>query len=478
MSSEKMKILEMVEQKIISVDEGLKLLNALDKLEKSTVLSEESKESIQENIQEALEAAEEDRAEALEELSEELEEMVDDLEEEIDDIVEEIEDAFDDVSDNMDEDAQDALYAKVDEIKNRADEIKEKVKINVDFNGQKFKKEFSGDEFRNVFNQNFRKEFDSLRKSFKGDLKSLGKEAKKFGEEMSKLGRETANITKEVVDETLSVLNDIDISSVGSEFSQDEFKMESDSEVRNYNLAQEFSIDCDGKKDIAINVISTDVNIVTEEREDILVNYIKYNPADQDRFVVVVEEDSKKIKITEKSDASKKKMFNFQSSGRELLIRLPRKYKESMSVKTVSGDLDLNYLDSDFFRFTSVSGDISADIIYSVNSLIKTTSGDCQIGLFRGNMMFSSVSGDLEMKYEKLDGDMTIKTISGDLDVLLPKNSEFEVVAKSVSGRLTCGFPMTVIGTQKKGRMRGQVGSDAFKIAATTTSGDLDLKRY
>ncbi|MCH4889140.1 DUF4097 domain-containing protein [Acidaminobacter sp. JC074] len=477
MSSEKMKILEMVEKKTISVDEGLKLLNALEKLESSTVLSEASKESIQENINEALESAEEDRAEALEELSEELEEIVEDLEEEIDEMVEEIEDAYDDVTDNMDEDAKEALHEKVDEIRSKAEEIKEKVKVNVNINGQKFKKEFYTDDFKNIFHNDLKKEFEGLKKSFKGDLKSFSKEAKRFGEEMSKLGRETANITKDVVDEAFSVLNEVDLTGQ-AEFSEDEFQMDPDTEVRNYNLAQEFSIDCDGKKDVAINVISTDVNIVTEERDDILVNYIKYNPADEGRFVVVVEEDSKKVKITEKSDAKKKRMFNFQSGGRELLVRLPRKYKESLSVKTVSGDLDLNYLDSDFFRFTSVSGDVTADIVYSVNSLVKTTSGDCEIGLFRGSMMFSSVSGDLQMKYEHLDGDMTAKTVSGDLDVVLPKNSEFEVMAKSVSGSMTCDFPMTVIGTQKRGRMRGQVGSDANKVTASTTSGSLHLIRY
>jgi lia operon protein LiaG len=292
---------------------------------------------------------------------------------------------------------------------------------------------------------------------------------------MSKIGKDTANITADIVGEALSNINDI---TFDGELSKEDFTMDPDAQTRNYNLAQEFTIECEGKNDISINVISSDVTIVTEERDDILVNYIKYSPDDEDKVIVVVEEDSKKIRISEKVDKTKNKRFVFSSGDRELLVRLPRKYKESLSVKTVSGDLDMNYLDSDFFRFSSVSGDVSADIIYSVNSLIKTTSGDCEVGLFRGNMMFSSVSGDINMKYEKLDGDFTMKCVSGDAELMLPKNSEFEVIAKTISGDVECEFPLTVIGTRKKGRLRGQVGSDAFTIAATTTSGDLNIMRY
>lgn len=478
MSNEKMKILEMVENKVISVEEGLKLLNAIDKIEESTILPKDIKEDVQVQINEALEAAQEEREEALEELSEELEGMVEELEEEIEEIVEEIEDAYEEVTDEINEDAAKRLNEKVDELKKKAEKIKTKVKVDVEMNGERFKKEFYTSDFKNVFDQNFKREFANLKRSFKTDMKSFGKEAKRFGEEMAKLGQEMGNISVEVVDEALS---NIDTVNFGSDLKEEDFVMEADAEMSNYSLAQEFSIDCDGKKDISINVVSTDVTIVTEERDDILVNYIKYNSNDADKYKVVVEEDSKKIRISEKQVQKNKKNFfgwSVSTGGRELLIRLPRKYKESLSVKTVSGDVDMNYLDSDFFRFSSVSGDLTADIIYSVNSLVKTTSGDAEIGLFRGSMMFSSVSGDLDVKYEKLDGDFTMKTVSGDAEITLPKNTEFEVIGKSLSGDVNCAFPMTIIGTKKRGRIRGQVGSSEYKVAMNTTSGDLDILKY
>lgn len=46
---------------------------------------------------------------------------------------------------------------------------------------------------------------------------------------------------------------------------------------------------------------------------------------------------------------------------------------------------------------------------------------------------------------------------------------------KTLSGDLRCDFPVTYIGQQRRGRIQGQVRSDANLISATTTSGDLKL---
>lgn len=477
MSGEKMKILEMIENKIISAEEGLKLLNAIDLIEDSGAISNNQVDDVKSIITEALEEVEEEKKEIIDELAEEMDDIVDEIEDEVDELVEEIEDVFEEVKDEFRdeiddelkrENIEDELRIKVDEIKKQADKLKRKVKVDLNFNGKQFKEEFDPEDMK--------RELNNFKNIFKGEFKSFAKEAKRFGREMSKMGRETADLTADIVKDSLEVIKTIDPEKLGKEFKVDEFVMDEDKDVRSYNIAQEFTIEVEGKKDIAIQVISTDVTLITEERDDILVNYIKYDPKDKGVFIVV-EEDSKKIRISEKQEKNNKG-FNFNSSSRELLVRLPRKYKESLSVKTVSGDLGMNYLDSDFFRFSSVSGDVTADIIYSVNSLIKTTSGDCNIDLFRGSLMFSSVSGDIGLKYETLDGDFTMKSLSGDAELFLPKNAQFEVIGKSLSGDMKTDFPITKIGTQKRGRLRGKVGSDKVTLGFTSKSGDLNIKKY
>lgn len=92
--------------------------------------------------------------------------------------------------------------------------------------------------------------------------------------------------------------------------------------------------------------------------------------------------------------------------------------------------------------------------------------------------MFSSVSGDIELKYEKLDSDFTMKSVSGDAEISLPKNSEFEVITKTVSGDLNCEFPLVMTDSQKRGKRRGWTGSDKHKLRASATSGDLSIKEY
>lgn len=476
MSNEKMKILEMIESKTITAEEGLKLLNAIEHVEKASVINKDHAESINDIIADALEEVEEEKLAAMEEI----EEISEEIEEEVDSIVEDLEDAFEDVKDEFKDDIkdenrrvniEDEIRAQVEDFKKKAEKLKHKVKVDLDINGKRIQEEFDTEDLK--------REMKNFKNMFKGEFKSFAKEAKRFGREMSKLGKETADLTADIVKESLDGLQDIKPEQFGREFNTDDFVMDEDRDVRNYNIAQEFAIEVEGKKDVSIEVIATDVTLITEERDDILVSYIKYDPKDENLYHLIVEEDSKKVKITEKKMKETSGFsFNFSTSGRELLVRLPRKYKESLSVKTISGDLDMNYLDSDFFRFTSVSGDIKADIIYSVNTLIKTTSGDCSIDLFRGSMMFNSVSGDIKMKYEAFDGDFSMKSVSGDARLYLPNNSEFEVVGKSMSGDMKYDFPLTIIGTKKRGRLRGKVGSDDLKIAFTSTSGDLNIKKY
>ncbi|MBN2797438.1 MAG: DUF4097 family beta strand repeat protein [Clostridia bacterium] len=462
MSNEKMKILEMIEKKIITAEEGLKLLNAVD--DQNNV-----PESVK--VEEEMPLNEEELEEAVEEAVEELEDLVEEIEEEVEDLMDELDETFEEATEDLhiEEELEEQLKEKVEQIKEKANILKEKFMKEFDFDGDELKINFSKNKFKNDMN--------NWKNSFDFEMKSLNKEARQFGKEMSRLGKETAQITKDIVSDVMNNLNLDNLENITKEFSEKDFIMDEDKAVKNYNLAQEFSLNIDGKTDISIQVVSTDVTIVTEDREDLLVNYIKYNPKDEDLFQVVVEEDSKKLRISEKQKV-KQNIFNFGSSAKKLLIRLPHKYKESISINTVSGDLDLNYLDSDFFKFSSVSGDMSADIIYSVNSLVKTTSGDCNIDLFRGNMMFSTVSGDIKLTYEVLDGDFSMKSVSGDAEIKLPKNAEFEVIAKTLSGDLNCEFPITFVGAKKRGRLRGQVGSDAHSITATTTSGDLNIGKY
>ena len=431
MSEEKMKILEMIEKNIITPAEGLNLLETLNEVD----VASETRNIAPEKVEDTLE------------------------------------DAVDEES--LSEEAEEILRVKVDEIKSKAETLKDKIKIDIKGNGEKFKKEFDKEEFK--------REMKSLGGNLKKEMKSFQKDAKSLRREMSKFGKDAAVFSQGVVNDVLESVRAVDSDEFQKKYDEGDYLTDEDKEVRNFNITQEFSLNCDGKKEVSIKVISTDVNIITEEREDILVKYINYTENDENNFKVIVEENSKAIRISEKKEKNGNFLFGISfsdSGGKELLIRLPRKYKESLSVKTISGDLKLNYLDIDSFRFSSVSGDMSADIIYSVNSLVKTTSGDCEIGLFRGNMMFSAVSGDINIKYKQLDGDFTMKSVSGDAEIELPKNSEFEVTGKTVSGDIECDFPLTIIGAIKRGILRGQVGSDEYAISTTTTSGDVNISRY
>lgn len=86
-----------------------------------------------------------------------------------------------------------------------------------------------------------------------------------------------------------------------------------------------------------------------------------------------------------------------------------------------AGELEVRLASGDV-RVQHVDGDLS----------VKTASGDAMIGAVSGRMSVASASGDVSVQLAT--GDCTCTTVSGDIDFELATN---DVVAKSVSGDVT-----------------------------------------
>ena len=74
-------------------------------------------------------------------------------------------------------------------------------------------------------------------------------------------------------------------------------------------------------------------------------------------------------------------------------------------------------------------------------------------------------------------GDINGKTVSGDVELTLPSNAEFGLSLKSLSGALSCDFPITMLGGNTRNKMRGKVVRDDMHINIASTSGDVEINR-
>lgn len=143
---------------------------------------------------------------------------------------------------------------------------------------------------------------------------------------------------------------------------------------------------------------------------------------------------------------NKVSIFQFQTADPSNLLQIsvPQNIKV-ISVKTVSGDINLRLADLQSLELITVSGDnkidlnsakdvkvksVSGDLVAKgdlAKSDIKTVSGDASLRLRSGgsDLLFNSTSGDLNLELgSALNAKLDFKTVSGDL-IIQPKPENF-----------------------------------------------------
>jgi DUF4097 and DUF4098 domain-containing protein YvlB len=141
-------------------------------------------------------------------------------------------------------------------------------------------------------------------------------------------------------------------------------------------------------------------------------------------------------------------------------------------IRTVSGDVEIADVAGDT-SITTVSGDVKAH--HLAGTLIcRSTSGDAEVRASRlRRFSLNSVSGDFIVETPLTrDEQCNAKTISGDLQLLIPPSTGATVQLKSVSGSVSCDFPAEII---KAGRRhwQGRINGGGGNVEMNSISGDL-----
>jgi len=164
-------------------------------------------------------------------------------------------------------------------------------------------------------------------------------------------------------------------------------------------------------------------------------------------------------------------------------------------VNCVSGNVDLGGAagaDVDL-----VSGDLTLANIAG-DAFLKAVSGNIEASGVKGSVEVEAVSGDIKLldvseaqtvNVKSVSGNITyngaikaggryeIKAHSGDVRMVIPAGSAFDLEADTFSGDIDSDFEITVVGKISPKEIRGTVGKGGATLILKSFSGNVDLKK-
>ncbi len=164
-------------------------------------------------------------------------------------------------------------------------------------------------------------------------------------------------------------------------------------------------------------------------------------------------------------------------------------------IKCVSGNVDLGGAagaDVDL-----VSGDLTLANIAG-DAYLKAVSGDIEASGVKGSVEVEAVSGDIKLldvsgaetvSAKSVSGNITytgaikeggryeIKAHSGDVRMVIPAGSAFDLEANTFSGDIDSDFEITVSGKMSPREIHGTVGKGGATVIVKSFSGNIDLKK-
>lgn len=164
-----------------------------------------------------------------------------------------------------------------------------------------------------------------------------------------------------------------------------------------------------------------------------------------------------------------------------------------LSVRTASGDLQLNHLTFQELIFKSASGDLDTGALSGRSVQAESASGDIRLegsfdslraGTASGDIQLEggarevrchTASGDLNVELDQVPEALEMTSKSGDCEVAMPDGQGFTLQFSTVSGELDSDFQLVgPIGRRSGEAMYLDGGGRVFKMSSV--SGDLNLR--
>jgi len=244
---------------------------------------------------------------------------------------------------------------------------------------------------------------------------------------------------------------------------------------------------------ISIDVVSTDVNIIPADEDEIRVHlYGEVSTGlsrDIPSLVSYISGDELRVEIVR----PKTQLIGFSVWRTSLDLYMPEDSLEVLVIETSSSDVSVSDLKVDRFDYGNISGDFRGNSLFADDLKLTVTSGDVNLEDYTGDIDIHTVSGDIVLEEGRQNDNIEIISVSGDINIKqedssniyiestagdarveLSEDARFYLKAETVSGAIGNSFPIKV--TSSSGRsLEGVIEDDRMEITINTISGDINI---
>ncbi|MBI9109273.1 MAG: DUF4097 family beta strand repeat protein [Spirochaetales bacterium] len=164
------------------------------------------------------------------------------------------------------------------------------------------------------------------------------------------------------------------------------------------------------------------------------------------------------------------------SSGRINIGRL--RAAGDLIIHASSGRIEAEYLEGSSALIDANSGRITIEELIAEKAGVKASSGDITVSaLSAGSADFEASSGETTILATGFNGDINIKSSSGDVTLSLPSGSAFSANLNASSGKIRSDFRLlTEVNGDKKNEIRGEANGGGYSVRIKASSGDITIK--
>ena len=278
---------------------------------------------------------------------------------------------------------------------------------------------------------------------------------------------------------------------------------------RTTKLINEIELSLDHIETLTISYDDEDISFFESGSNKLIVK--EYMSKDKKSYYAKVRQKDTSIHISEGRKPVLKSGFT-----RYIEVYLPEDYSEKLEVDVTDGNIDMSDVELEMksvridctsgevksgkitaedIYLSSASGELELANLIGTRIFIETTQGNVACGKVKGDVVYTSTSGDAEFMsasgsgtykaensgklsvvYKEVTGDLSLYNKNDNVNLTLPQYLSFEFEANTKNGSIKTDFQDELLVKEKSAS--GQVGNHPeVTVKAGTKNGNIEVKR-